>query len=132
MVGHRGVLLVAEGTWVTVALGGAVLALPALGVWFLWRGVCFVRAAHRLARELGAEGGSHDATDAAEDSAPATGARAASARAAFERRRAEVEASPGDWRCWFRLAVAYHEARDTPRARRAITHAIRLHAAQRR
>ena len=52
----------------------------------------------------------------------------AAADAAFARRRAETEANPGDWRCWFRLAVAYHDARDTPRARRAMQHAIALHA----
>ena len=51
----------------------------------------------------------------------------ASADAAFARRQAETEMNPGDWRSWFRLAVAYHDARDTPRARKAMQHAIALH-----
>lgn len=50
-----------------------------------------------------------------------------SADAVFARRRAETEDAPGDWRCWFRLAVAYHDARDTPRARKAMQRAIALH-----
>jgi len=35
--------------------------------------------------------------------------------------------APDDWRSWFRLAVAYHDARDTPRARKAMQRAIALH-----
>jgi hypothetical protein len=123
LAGHRGVLLVAQGTWVTVPFGLAVLVLPALGAWFLWRSTRFVRAAHRLARELEAEGGL-PADDLPR--APSGRVDQAAADAVFARRRAETEATPEDWRCWFRLALAYHDARDTPRARRAMHHAIRL------
>jgi hypothetical protein len=125
LVGHRGVLLIAEGGWVTVPLGAAVLTLPVIGVWFLWRSTGFVRAAHRLARELEAEGGLP--VDEL-PRAPSGRVEQAAADAAFARWRAETEASPEDWRCWFRLALAYHDARDTPRARRAMRHAIDLHA----
>jgi hypothetical protein len=124
LVGHRGVLLIAEGTWVTVPLGAAVLVLPLLGAWFLWRSARFVVQAHRLARELEAEGGLP-----VDDLARTPGGRVdrAAADAVFATRRAETEARPEDWRCWFRLAVAYHDARDTPRARKAMQHAIELH-----
>ena len=47
-----------------------------------------------------------------------------SADEVFARRKAETEDAPGDWRSWFRLAVAYHDARDTPRARKAMQRAI--------
>ena len=50
-----------------------------------------------------------------------------SADEVFARRQAETEDAPDDWRCWFRLAVAYHDARDTPRARKAMQRAIALH-----
>ncbi|MGP3971980.1 hypothetical protein [Streptomyces sp. 6N223] len=123
LAGQRGALLIAEGGWVAVPLGAAVLVLPAIGAWFLWRSTGFVRAAHRLARELEAEGG------LPEDDlprAPSGRVDRAAADAAFARRRAETEASPDDWRCWFRLAVAYHDARDTPRARRSMQRAIDL------
>jgi cytochrome c-type biogenesis protein CcmH/NrfG len=124
-VGHRGVVLVQQGTWVTVPLGLAVLVLPALGAWFLWHSTRFAQQAGRLARELEAEDG------LPVDDLPRTpGGRIdqAAADAVFAERRAETEARPGDWRCWFRLAVAYHDARDTPRARKAMRRAIELRA----
>ncbi|MFD8946984.1 hypothetical protein ACFV00_34175, partial [Streptomyces californicus] len=49
------------------------------------------------------------------------------ADAVFARRREEAEDAPDDWRAWFRLAVAYQDARDTPRARKAMQRAIALH-----
>ncbi|WP_062206120.1 hypothetical protein [Streptomyces sp. NBRC 109706] len=125
LTGHRAVLLLREGTWPTVTLGLAVLVLPLIGGWFLWRSLHFVLRANRLSRELDAEGG------LPVDDLPRTpGGRIdrAAADAAFAERRAEVEAGPGDWRCWFRLALAYHDAGDTPRARRTMTRAIALHA----
>nr|WP_241265791.1 hypothetical protein [Streptomyces boncukensis] len=124
MVGSRGVLLIRQGTAVTVALGAAVLVLPALGLWFLWHTTRFARSAGRLARELEAEGGLPP--DELRRT-PSGRVDRDSADAVFARRRAETEENPGDWRSWFRLAVAYHDARDTARARRAMQHAIALH-----
>ncbi|MBK3590674.1 tetratricopeptide repeat protein, partial [Streptomyces sp. MBT57] len=49
-----------------------------------------------------------------------------SADAVFTKRREETEDAPDDWRTWFRLAVAYQDARDTPRARKAMQRAIAL------
>lgn len=125
LTAHRGAVLVREGTWVTVPLGVAVLVLPVLGAWFLWHSTRFAQRASRLARELDAEGGL-PVDDLART--PSGRVDRAAADAAFARRQAEVEAAPDDWRCWFRLAVAYRDARDTPRARKAMQHAIRLHA----
>jgi len=48
------------------------------------------------------------------------------ADALFARRRAEVEASPEDWRAWFLLASAYDMARDPQRGRRAMRKAVAL------
>ncbi|MFR9727468.1 hypothetical protein ACL02R_29525 [Streptomyces sp. MS19] len=125
LTGHRGVVLVAQGTWVTVPFGLAVLVLPLIGAWFLWRSGSFVLNANRLARELEAEGGL-PVDELART--PSGRIDRASADEVFAVRQAETEASPGDWRCWFRLAVAYHDARDTPRARKAMQHAIALRA----
>lgn len=123
LAGSRGVFLVQNGTPVTVAFGVAVLTLPVIGVWFLWKNTQFVRRANRLAAELDAEGG-----------LPADELRRTpsgridrdSADEVFARRKAEAEAAPDDWRSWFRLAIAYHDARDTPRARKAMQRAIAL------
>lgn len=124
LAGSRGALLIREGDPVTVALGTAVLVLPLLGVWFLWRTYAFARDSGRLARELEAEAGLPR-----DELARTPGGRVdrASADAVFALRRAETEAAPDDWRSWFRLAVAYHDARDTPRARKAMQRAIALH-----
>ncbi|MFJ2650714.1 hypothetical protein ACIO1C_28840 [Streptomyces sp. NPDC087420] len=124
LVGSRGVLLIEQGTALTVAFGIAVLILPVIGLWFLWKNTQFVSRANRLAEELDAEGGLPvDELTRTESGRIDRD----SADAVFARRRAETEDSPGDWRCWFRLAVAYHDARDTPRARKAMQRAIALH-----
>ncbi|ATW50927.1 tetratricopeptide repeat protein [Streptomyces peucetius] len=124
LVGSRGVMLLKQGTALTVTFGVAVLILPVIGAWFLWKNTQFVSRANRLAAELEAEGGLP-----VDELVRTPGGRINrdSADAVFAKRRAETEDSPDDWRCWFRLAVAYHDARDTPRARRAMQRAIALH-----
>ncbi|PSM37880.1 hypothetical protein C6Y14_39315 [Streptomyces dioscori] len=124
LVGSRGVMLIQHGTLLTVTFGVAVLILPVIGVWFLWKNTQFVQRANRLATELDAEGGL-PVDELART--PAGRIDRDSADEVFARRKAETEDSPDDWRSWFRLAIAYHDARDTPRARKAMQHAIALH-----
>ncbi|MFE0983464.1 tetratricopeptide repeat protein [Streptomyces rochei] len=124
LVGSRGVLLIGTGTPLTVTFGIAVLILPVIGVWFLWKNTQFVRKANALAAELDAEGGLP--VDELKRT-PSGRVDRDSADAVFALRKAETEDAPGDWRAWFRLAVAYHDARDTPRARKAMQRAIALH-----
>ncbi|MFI9588109.1 hypothetical protein ACIHCQ_41455 [Streptomyces sp. NPDC052236] len=124
LVGSRGVMLLRHGTLLTVTFGVAVLILPVIGIWFLWKNTQFVTKANQLAAELEAEGG------LPVDELVRTAAGRIdrdSADAVFAKRRAETEDAPEDWRSWFRLAVAYHDARDTPRARKAMQRAITLH-----
>ena len=124
LVGSRGVMLIETGTPVTVTFGIAVLILPVIGVWFLWKNTQFVRKANQLAAELDAEGGLP--VDELRRT-PSGRIDRASADEVFAQRKAETENAPDDWRSWFRLAVAYHDARDTPRARKAMQRAIALH-----
>ncbi|MDQ0774104.1 hypothetical protein [Streptomyces aurantiacus] len=124
LVGTRGVMLIQHGTLLTVTFGVAVLILPLIGIWFLWKNTQFVQRANRLAAELDAEGGLP--VDELKRT-PAGRIDRDSADEVFARRKAETEDAPGDWRSWFRLAIAYHDARDTARARRAMQHAIALH-----
>ncbi|WP_405641613.1 hypothetical protein [Streptomyces uncialis] len=128
LVGSRGVFLIREGTLVTVTFGVAVLILPLIGAWFLWKNTEFVRKANRLAEELEREGGLP--VDELRRT-PSGRIDRDSADEVFRRRKEEAELTPGDWRCWFRLAVAYHDARDTPRARKAMQHAIALREGRR-
>ncbi|PWI43631.1 tetratricopeptide repeat protein [Streptomyces sp. ICBB 8177] len=124
LAGSRGVMLLQQGTAVTIPFGVAVLVLPLIGVWFLVQTTRFATSADRLARELDAEGGLP--VDELVRT-PSGRIDRDSADAVFAKRKAEAEAAPDDWRSWFRLAVAYHDARDTPRARKAMQRAIALH-----
>ncbi|MEU2235400.1 hypothetical protein ACH4A8_40135 [Streptomyces vietnamensis] len=124
VVAMEGVLLLLTGEPAAMGMGAVAFLLPAVGGWFLWKNTSFARRANRLAAELEAEGGLPvDELERTE------GGRILrdSADEVFARRKAETEDSPEDWRCWFRLAVAYHDARDTPRARKAMQRAIALH-----
>jgi hypothetical protein len=123
LVGSRGVMLIESGTAITVTFGIAVLILPVIGLWFLWKNTQFVRKANALAAKLDAEGGLP--VDELKR-LPSGRIDRDSADEVFAKRKAETEATPDDWRCWFRLAVAYHDARDTPRARKAMQRAIAL------
>ncbi|MEU7006683.1 hypothetical protein [Streptomyces sp. NPDC046332] len=125
VVAMEGVLLLLTGEPIAMAMGAVAFLLPCVGGWFLWKNTAFARNAQRLARELEAEGGLP-----VDELKRTAGGRIdrESADEVFARRRAETEDSPDDWRCWFRLAVAYHDARDTPRARKAMQRAIALHA----
>jgi cytochrome c-type biogenesis protein CcmH/NrfG len=124
LAGGRGIALIGQGTAVAVALGLSVLVMPLIGVWFLWQTTKFARDADRLAAELESEGGLPP--DELVRS-PSGRIDRDSADAVFTRRKTEAEEAPEDWRVWFRLAVAYRDARDTPRARTAMQRAIALH-----
>ncbi|MFF8379228.1 hypothetical protein ACF07V_24230 [Streptomyces sp. NPDC015661] len=124
VVAMEGVLLLLTGEPAAMGMGAVAFLLPAVGGWFLWKNTSFARRANRLAAELEAEGGLP-----VDELQRTEGGRILrdSADEVFARRKAETEDSPEDWRCWFRLAVAYHDARDTPRARKAMQRAIALH-----
>lgn len=126
VVGMEGVLLLLTGEPAAMGMGAIAFVLPVVGAWFLWKNTRFARRANRLAAELEAEGGLP-----VDELRRTEGGRVDrdSADEVFARRKAETEDTPGDWRCWFRLAVAYHDARDTPRARQAMQRAIALHDA---
>jgi cytochrome c-type biogenesis protein CcmH/NrfG len=118
LIADRGLLLVRDGRPVAVLLGIGVLLLPVVGTVVLWREVRFGRDAQRLTRLLEERGRLPDALGRDVDHAVAD--------AVFARRRTEVEEAPDDWVAWARLSLAYADARDLPRARRAMRHAVTL------
>jgi cytochrome c-type biogenesis protein CcmH/NrfG len=120
LVGWRGVLLIGEGTPTTVFLGLAIIALPLLGAWVLWREIQFGIESQQMARELEVEGGL-PVDDLPRR--PSGRPERLAADAAFEKRRAAVEAAPDDWRSWFRLAIAYNDSGDRRRARQSMRQA---------
>jgi len=132
----RGVLAlqtaVRDGSVAAGTLGACVLAFGVVGTWFLWREIQFGFATERLARALDEDetpGGGlrYEEIDGLPRS-PGGRVDRAAADALFARRKAETEASPEDWRCWYRLAAAYHAAKDSSRARSAMRHAVKLYS----
>jgi hypothetical protein len=124
VLGQRGWILLTGGRPAFVLLGVGVLVLPVLGLALVARELAFGRSMQALARDLAAQG--HRPPDGL-PRRPSGRVDRAGADAVFDRRRAEVEAAPADWRAWFRLALAYDDAGDRPRARSAMRHAVALH-----
>jgi cytochrome c-type biogenesis protein CcmH/NrfG len=129
LVGQRAVLLLTSGDGVGIALGAALIVLPAIAAWALGRELWFGWRAEQLGRRLEAEGGL-PADDVAVR--PSGRVERADGDAVFPLYRADVEENPDDWRAWYRLGLAYDAASDRRRAREAVRRAIRLEAASRR
>jgi cytochrome c-type biogenesis protein CcmH/NrfG len=121
IIGYRGVYLVQQPAGGLRVLGAAVLVLPLVGLWVVAAEIRFGLATQRLGEQLDAEGAPPE-----EEAARLPSGRIDrdSADQLFERRRADVEADPGDWRGWYRLALAYDQAGDRRRARAAMRTAI--------
>jgi uncharacterized SAM-binding protein YcdF (DUF218 family) len=124
LLGWRGVLLIGTGDPVAIVLGIAVLVIPVLGGYLVWRELQFGRQTEVLARELEASGGL-PVDDLPRR--PSGRIDRAAADEAFGKYKAEAEAAPGDWRVWFRLSTAYDAAGDRKRARATMRAAISQH-----
>ena len=119
--------LIASGDPVPVLLGVAVIVIPLIGAWMLWRELRFGFRTQALGRELGKEGGL-PIDDLPRAPSGRIDREAADAR--FPEYEAQVLARPEDWRAWYRLAIGYDDARDRKRARSAMRTAIRLYEAE--
>ncbi|WP_353828998.1 hypothetical protein [Agromyces sp. SYSU T0242] len=126
LVGWRAVQFVLTGEPVAVAMGVALIVLPLIAAWAIWREFAFGARSQRLVRRLDAEGG----LDLGLPVRPSGRPERAAADAAFPEFRAAVEAEPESWRAWLRLGLAYDAAGDRRRARGAVRRAIELERAQ--
>jgi hypothetical protein len=124
LLGWRGVLLIGTGDPVAIVLGIAVLVIPVLGGYLVWRELQFGRQTEVLARELEASGGL-PVDDLPRR--PSGRIDRSAADEAFGKYKAEAEAAPDDWRVWFRLSTAYDAAGDRKRARATMRAAISQH-----
>lgn len=127
LAGWRGILLVLSGRPVSVMLGVAVLVIPLIGAWVVWREIAFGFAMQEMGRELEAAG-DLPVDDFAR--MPSGRVTAEDAERFFVAERDRVAAAPDDWRGWYRLGLAYDAARDRRRAREAMREARRLHAGE--
>ncbi|MGO3885032.1 MAG: hypothetical protein ACTJHU_01940 [Mycetocola sp.] len=121
IAGQRAVMMMALGEPAAVVMGVALLVLPVVGVWALYREWRFGAQAERLGAQLEAEG----ALPAEEvPLRPSGRVERDAADDLFPRYRAAVDGPDADWRDWFRLGLVYDAAGDRKRARAAIRRAI--------
>lgn len=123
MIGWKGVELFGSGSAVGVLLGVALVILPVVAAYLVWREIDFGRRSARLAAVLDDEGGL-PVDDLPRR--PSGRVDRAAAEGLFEKMRVEAEADPDNWRVWYRLALAYDAAGDRTRARAAVRHALTL------
>jgi len=126
LIAGRGLSLLADPRLAVKGLGVGVLLLPVLGVVLVVQEIRFGRAAERVSRRAADEAADGPGEDEPLARRPSGRIDRAAADAVFARRRTEVEAAPGDWRAWVRLARAYGDAGDTARGRQAMRRAIVL------
>jgi len=127
LIGYRGGYLVTRPEWTLRLLGVGVLLLPLIGIWVVVAELRFGLASQRLAERLRSEG--LDPRPPELPRSPSGRPDRTAADALFAEQRAVVEASPDDWRGWFRLAQIYDLAGDRRRARAALRTAIELRTA---
>lgn len=118
----RAVALLRSGEIVPILMGVALLVLPLIGTWALWRELRFGHRATALADQLEAEGRVPEEIAAAREAG--TRPDRSVLDAAFDRYRAEAEAAPDQWQSWMRLGLMYDACGDRKRARAAIRQSI--------
>ena len=122
LLGRTAVLMIGSGRGVAIALGSALLIMPAIGLWAM---IATLRAglAHQKLARLAAEDGMElDVT--ALPRRPSGRIERDAADALFADVRAELDSDPHNWRRWYRLARAYDYAGDRSRAREAMKKAV--------
>jgi cytochrome c-type biogenesis protein CcmH/NrfG len=124
LLGRTAVVMIGSGRAVAIALGGALLILPAIGVWAMVATLRAGLAHQKLARLAAADGMELDVS--ALPRRPSGRIERDAGDALFADVRAELEADPRDWRRWYRLARAYDYAGDRSRAREAMKKAVQL------
>ncbi len=125
----RGGYLLLTGDPVLIIFGLAIIVLPVLGAWVLYRELRFGWTMQAMGRQLGAEGG------LLRDDLPKTPSGRAQVDAADERfalLAQQAEQDPDNWRVWFRLALGYDESRDRKRARAAMRTAVQIYDSERK
>lgn len=117
------VRLLTIGVPVAAFEGVALIVLPIVGAWALVAELVFGVRTDRLLKKMVAQ----DALPVDDLPHKASGRPdRAAADLEFPKYQAEVEAAPGDWMAWYRLALAYDASGDRRRARWATRRAIRL------
>jgi cytochrome c-type biogenesis protein CcmH/NrfG len=128
MLTRTAIALIRSGTPAAVALGIGVLILPVVGAWVMVATLRAGLAHQRLARLAAEDGMELDVTDLPR--MPSGRIQREAADEMFATVRAELDADPGNWLRWYRLARAYDYAGDRSRARETMRRAVELQNAE--
>lgn len=118
----QGWRFVASGRPAAAVLGLAVMVLPLIGLWLVWKEIRFAGQVQELADRLGAAGQLPPELPRT----PSGRVQLDAAADEFAETLAQVNASPRDPAAWFRMSLAYDAGRDRPRARAAMRYAVAL------
>jgi hypothetical protein len=121
--GYRAIVLLGSAQPLGITMGVALLVLPLIGIWALWRELRFGLTSARLLKQLEAEG---MAPDDQVELLPSGRFDRDAADALFPKYQAETEANPLSWQSWLRLGLIYDACGDRRRARGAVNQAIKL------
>ncbi|RFA09508.1 hypothetical protein B7R54_09955 [Subtercola boreus] len=127
LVFQRAILFIGSGVAVGIVIGIALLVLPIVGAWALYRELLFGFRTQKLVGIL------RQTDDLPVDDLPKRPSGRpfrAEADEEFEVYRAEVESAPESWKAWFRLGLAYDASGDRKRARSALRQAIAFYRAE--
>jgi cytochrome c-type biogenesis protein CcmH/NrfG len=124
LLGRTAVLMIASGRGAAIALGSALLVMPAIGLWAMIATLRAGLAHQKLARFAAEDGMELDVT--ALPRRPSGRIERNAADALFADVRAELDNDPDNWRRWYRLARAYDYAGDRSRAREVMKKAVEM------
>jgi hypothetical protein len=119
-------ILFTSGNGLGIGLGIGVVVLMGLGVWSVAANLRFGFQIDGLSRRMAEQDLLPDLTMLPRR--PSGRVEPAAADAWFDERKAELDADPTNWRCWYTVAIAYDIAGDRSRARDTMRQAIRLSA----
>lgn len=123
---YQGVVMIGTGVPVAIVMGVALIVLPVVGAWGLWREIAFGINSTKLVNIVQSEG-SLPGDDLPHR--PSGKPIRADADSEFPVYAQAVDAEPASWRAWCRLGLAYDASGDRKRARAAMRTAIALHKA---
>lgn len=119
----RAGVLFASGDVVNLAFALAIIVIPVVGCALIARELWFGWRTRQMGRILAAEGGLPSYVGELTASGRPTKEDADRNFVGFAK---AAEDNPDSWRAWFRLAIAYDDARDRKRARSAMRQASSL------
>lgn len=125
----RAWVLLTSGDPVQIVFALSIVVIPIMGVALIARELLFGWSTRAMGRQLAAEGGLPQYHGRLTPSGRPT---KEDADAAFAEYAQAAQDEPDQWRAWFRLAIAYEDARDRKRARAAMRRAAALFNTARR